>query len=153
MKRQSYIYTAIPLFVLLSCGSLMQGLFGASGALIAASIVILVTWSVVWMRLFGMRRVRPEFAVLTVLPQAIYFILKAAGSEVTATFAAPAWQNMYFLTWLAAVAVIILSLRPGHRDDTHRPMSQDPVFILTTILTCVYGFSTWAGYAADLFSI
>lgn len=59
---------------------------------------------------------------------------------------------MYFVAWLVAVGTIIFSMRPGYHDD-RRPVSRDPLFIMMTIITIAYGASTWANYAADIFSI
>lgn len=152
MQRTAYIYRMVPLMVLLSCGRLMEGLLGNVGALVAGMIVVIATWAIVWLRLYGMRRLRPEFAVLTILPQAIYFILKACDSAVIAPYMTPTWQNLYFVTWLAAMGTIIFSLRPGYHDN-RRSVSRDPLFIMMTIITIAYGVTTWANYAADLFSL
>lgn len=152
MQRTAYIYRIIPLMVVLSCGRLLEGLLGSIGALVVGMVIVIAAWAVVWLRLYGMRRLRPEFAVLTILPQAIYFIIKACDSTAIASYLTPAWQNLYFIAWLAAMGTIIFSLRPGYHDN-RRAVSQDPMFIMMTIITIAYGVSTWANYAADLFSI
>lgn len=152
MQRTTYIYRLVPLMVVLSCGRLIEGLLGSLGALVTGLAVAVAAWALVWLRLFGMRRLRPEFAVLAILPQSLYFILKFVDKETLTPFLAPAWQNMYFVAWLVAVGTIIFSMRPGYHDD-RRPVSRDPLFIMMTIITIAYGASTWANYAADIFSI
>lgn len=152
MQRTAYIYRIIPLMVVLSCGELLNGLLGNIGALIAGLIVVVVTWAIVWLRLYGMRRLRPEFAVLTVLPQAMYFGLKACEPGLIAPHLMPACRNLYFLVWLAAIGVIIFSLRPGYHDDRH-PIAQDPMFIMMSIITVAYGATTWANYTASAFPL
>ncbi len=130
----------------------MHGILGGLGALIVGMIVVLITWGVVWMRLYGMRRLRPEFAVLSILPQAIYYVVKYIGEKSLEPFFTPAVQNLYFLTWVAAMGVIIFTLRPGYHDD-RLPVRHDPMFIMMSILTIAYGITTWANYAGELFSI
>lgn len=152
MQRVAYIYRIVPLMVALSCGKLLEGLLGGTGALIVGMAIVLAAWGVVWFRLYGMRRLRPEFAVLTILPHAVYFILKACSADVLAAFSTPAWQNMYFVAWLVAMGTLVFSLRPGYHDDRRR-VKQDSMFIMMTILTIVYGVTTWANYAGDLFRI
>lgn len=152
MQRTTYIYRLVPLMVVLSCGRLIEGLLGSLGALVVGIAVAVATWALVWLRLFGMRRLRPEFAVLAILPQSLYFIAKSIDAETLKPFLAPAWQNMYFITWLVAMGTIIFSLRPGYHD-TRRPVAHDPLFIMMAIITIAYGVTTWANYAADIFSI
>ena len=152
MKRLTYIYWATPLFVLLGCGRFFEGLLGATGALIAGLILVLALWGVVWLRLYGMNRVRPEFAVLAILPQAIYYIAQALPKDEMSMFTGAAWQNMYFLCWLGTIAVGILSLRPG-RQDTRRPVRQDAAFLLMSALLTLFSLGTWASYAGEMFPL
>ncbi len=153
MKRQTYIYWAVPLFTLLGCGASFEAAFGATGTLVVGSLIALLTWGLVWMRLYTGGRMRPECAVLSILPQLLFFVLIALGETgENAAFAAPAWQNLYFLLFVASVIVQILSLRPGQADES-RTTSQDPVFIILTVLILANGFFSWAHYAARLFPI
>lgn len=152
MQRTTYIYRIVPLMVVLSCGRLMEGLLGSWVALIIGCVVAVVAWAVVWLRLYGMRRLRPEFAILSILPQILYFAAKVCPVNLLQEYATPAIQNTYFVVWVAAVSIIIFSLRPGYHDD-RRPVAHDPMFIMMSIITLAYGLSTWANYAADIFSI
>lgn len=152
MKRLTYIYWATPLFVLLGCGPLFERLMGEMGALVVGLLLVLSLWAVAWLRLYGMNRLRPEFAVLMVLPQAVYYIARALPSEQWASFDTVGWQNLYFFCWLGAVAVGLLSLRPGWQD-TRRSMMQDAVFLLMAVLFVLFSLSTWASCAGELFSI
>ncbi len=153
MKRQTYIYWAVPLFTLLGCGASFEALFGATGALVAGSLITLLTWGVVWMRLYTGNRIRPEFAVLSILPQLLFFVLVAMGETgASGAFAAPAWQNLYFLLFVASMVMQVLSLRPGHGDEA-RKTTDDPAFIILTVLIIVNAFFSWAQYASRLFPI
>lgn len=150
MKRLNYIYAAVPLFVLLSCGSLITGLLGTSALMMAVvSLFIVAAWGVVWVRLYTGCRLRPEFAILSVLPHSIYYLTLFLGSKL---FTDPTWQNMYGLCWLAFVAVMLISLRPARPDDKHERMAQDKTFIMMAILTLIYAWSTMASFALQLFN-
>lgn len=149
MKRLNYIYWGVPLFVLLSCGSLITGVLGTSGLMLAVVIpLIVVTWGVVWMRLYTGGRLRPEFAILSVLPHSVYYLTCYFGSTV---FTDPTWQNMFGLMWLAFIFIMLISLRPGRMDDRHERVARDRTFILMTILTLVYAWSTFADFANQIF--
>ncbi len=149
MKRLNYIYWCVPLFVLLSCGSLLTGVLG-TGLLMLAVVfaLILVIWGVVWIRLYMGGRLRPEFAILTVLPHSAYYLATYFRSSL---FTDINWQNAYGLSWLAFVAVMFISLRPDKSDEKRERMSKDRTFILMSILTVVYAWSTMAAFANQLF--
>lgn len=150
MNRLKYIYLSVPLFVLLSCGSLLTGILG-TGWILAAAItpLILITWGVVWMRLYSTGGVRPEFAILTVLPHSVYYLVKASGSRILHE---AAWQNAYALVWIAFAVVYIMSLRPRHKEDTPRPIAKDQIFLMMCILTIIYSGYTFLSFAAELFN-
>ncbi len=153
MTRRLYIYWALPLFTLLSCGTTFVYKLGNMPALILGMLLALPAWGLVWVRLYSSGRLRPEFAVLSVLPQLIFFLLMYSGQTgAEGAFAAPMWQNLYFLSSLAAMAVQIVSLLPGPQDERRRP-SQDPPFIFLTVLVIANGFFSWVQYASLIFPI
>ncbi|MDO5471951.1 MAG: hypothetical protein Q4F35_01310 [Akkermansia sp.] len=149
MKRLNYIYWAVPLYVLLSCGSLLTGLLG-NGVLmlVVAFTLIIVTWGVVWMRLFTGGRLRPEFAILGVLPHSAYYLATFFQSRL---FTDPNWQNMFGLSWLVFAIIMIISLRPGRADEHRERVAKDRTFILMSILTVAYSFATMSSFANQLF--
>lgn len=150
MKRLNYIYTAVPLFVLLSCGSLITGLLGTSALMLAVvSLFIIAAWGVVWVRLYTGCRLRPEFAILSILPHSIYYLSRFLDSKL---FTDPTWQNIYGLSWLAFIVVMLISLRPGRADEKHERMAKDRTFIMMAILTLFYAWSTMASFALELFN-
>ncbi len=108
---------------------------------------ILLTWGIVWLRLYSTAVLRPEFAVLSILPQSIYFVAKGTGTELLHE---PVWQNLYVICWIAFAMVIILSLKPKHKQDKNQPLSKDLIFGMMSILTVVYAFTTMGAYAADI---
>lgn len=153
MERRQYIYRALPLFILLSCGQLLIAWLGGLGALIVASIAIIITWGVVWMRLYAMQGLfRPEFAVLSILPHSIYFVERYVGSRIFEE--SPAWQNLYALTWLGFVSVGIASMRRGACDaPAPGGASKDPVFLLMIPLILLYAITTFIPYYTALASL
>ncbi len=153
MTRRTYIYCAIPLFTLLGCGASFVHMLGSLGALVLGVLLALPAWGLVWSRLYSSGRLRPEFAVLSVLPQLLFFLLAYSGQTgANGAFAAPMWQNLYFLLMLAAMAVQMVSLRPGPQDEQRRP-AQDPPFIFLSVLIFANGLISWAQYASYLFPI
>ena len=148
MNRLKYLYWLTPLMILLSCGRTLTDLLGA-GWLMAAIIIpfILLTWGIVWLRLYSTAVLRPEFAVLSILPQSIYFVAKGTGTELLHE---PVWQNFYVICWIAFAMVIILSLKPKHKQDKNQTLSKDLIFGMMSILTVVYAFTTMGAYAADI---
>lgn len=151
MKRLNFIYSAVPLFVLLSCGPLLTGLLGTTAVMLAVVFLfIVIAWGVVWMRLYTGGRLRPEFGILSVLPHSIYYL---SVYFQTKTFTDPTWQNIFGLSWLAFVGVMLIALRPGKPDENHTRMSKDRTFIMMAILTIAYAWSTMASFASQLFYV
>ena len=146
MTRRAYIYMALPLFVILSCGPLLCAQLGELGALILASVFMLVAWGVVWLRFYRLKY-RPELAVLSILPQGIYFISRYVGTQLFAQ--SPALQNLYALTWLGFAGVSIASMR----SDDRRPAAKDPVFLLMIPLILLYCVTTFTPYYTTLISL
>lgn len=154
MDRRHYIYWATPLFILLSCGQAMVAMLGATGALIAGGAAAAAAWGVVWLRLYRQRRLRPEFAVLSILPQVIYLV--DCKLEHPLAEEGPMWQNLYALTWIAAAAVLIASVRPAAGDTASAVLPRltaDPIFLLMTPLICLYSGATFVQYYTSLFTI
>lgn len=151
MNRRTYIYWAAPLFILLSCGPMLESLLGATGALAVAAVAALAAWGVVWLRLYKMERLRPEFAVLSILPQSIYFIERYAGSHLFEN--APAWQNLYALTWLGFIAVAITTVRCGVAEPPALSPAKDPLFLLMIPLICLYAGCTFIPYYSAISSL
>lgn len=147
MNRRTYIYAALPLFLLLGSGDLLVNKAGEVAALCIAILLILLAWGLVWVRLYQTKRLRPEAAVLTILPQGAYFTACYGQSQL---FTSPTWQNLYALSWLAFAAVIIMSLLPSTADRSAKKPSHDGVFILMTIVTLGYTFTTMATYLTTL---
>lgn len=151
MKRLTYIFWLAPLLVLLSCGQLIFSLLGNTILmLIVVSLLIIITWGVVWMRLYTAGRLRPEFAILSILPHSVYYYASYYQSKL---FQEMAWQNVYGFIWLAFLIIIVISLRPGKLDGKRIKVAKDSTFILTSILTLLYTVSTFNGFAAKLFNI
>lgn len=147
MNRRTYIYWAVPLFIILSCGEMLEFYLGGTGALVVAGVVAVVAWGVVWLRLYKAERLRPEFAVLSILPQTIYYIERYAASQLFSQ--SPVWQNLYALTWVGFVVVIISTVRRGVGDE--EPTSaRDPLFLLMAPLTFLYAGATFLQFYSKL---
>ena len=151
MTRRTYIYWALPLFVLLSCGRLLGAEPGALWVLLVAVALMVVAWGVVWLRLYGLKY-KPEFAVLSILPHGIYFVSRYAGTHLFEE--SPALQNLYALTWVGFAGVSIAGMRCGANDRTAPlPARKDPVFLLMVPLILLYSVSTFTQYYSTLASL
>ena len=120
---------------------------GSVGALIVAGILIIISWGVVWLRL-GYMGLRPEFAVLSILPQAIYFVEQQthSGLFVDSVF----WQNMYALIWMGFAGVSLVTVRLCAADGAKRSLFRDPVYLLISLLIVIYTISTFGQYYPTL---
>ena len=137
MNRLPYIYVAIPLFVLLSCGDVLRSVAG-SAMIVAVGALCVVAWGVVWLRLYKRQILRAEFSLLSILPYCIYYIAEQTGSRLFAD--SPTWSNLYALSWLGFIVVGIASVRP---DAVGVPALKDPVFLLMTPLIILYAVSNF----------
>lgn len=152
MNRRTYIYLAVPLFVLLSCGQMFINTLGITWASLLAYVFIIAAWGVVWMRLYSTKLLRPEFAMLTILPHSIYFISKQVDTHIFEQ--EPMWQNLYMLTWIAFAWVSIRSIRSTGIDTPRlQPMRKDPIFLLLVPLILLYTVSTFVQYYTALTSL
>lgn len=147
MNRRPYIYLAVPLFVLLSSGSCLESVFG-SAVLVVSSMLIIVAWGLVWMRLYR-RNAHPELAVLCILPFAVYFVMHQTGALIFREH--PSWANLYALSWLGFAATAIWSILPDS-DSEDKPNSwrRDPVFLLLTPLIILFSISCFISYYTAL---
>lgn len=145
--RFKYICSILPGIFLLNNLPL---LLGDVWQLVAASLLALAVWVLVWLRLFQTRRLRPEFAVLVIAPQLISYIALYAGAEAIAPFSGNAWLNCYALLWIGSAFVAIRSFRPG-AWETVRGKHRDSVFIMMAILTVFYSFYSCGAFYKYLF--
>lgn len=146
MKRLNFIYLAAPLTVALNT---IPGMIDGVGRMLAAVTIAAVLWGVMWIRLYHNRKLRPEFAVLAILPATAYHILETAGEEYAGTFNTPGWQNLNFFLWLAAIVVMIRALLPTPQEYKGR-LATDSVLIFMSIITTVYGIACWASTHTNL---
>ena len=140
MKRLHYIYCAAPLTVALNAIPVMlDGVWRVAVAIVLA----LALWSVTWFRVYVNKKLRPEFAIMVIVPALSFHVIHAAGADYVEVFATPALQNFNFFLWLSAMWVTIRALMPTPQEYTGR-VARDSVFIFMTIITVVYHFSSWA---------
>ena len=139
MKRLNFIYAAAPLTVALNT---LPGMLGGVWQLVTAGVLAVMLWAVVWLRVYTNRKLRPEFAIMVIVPALGYHILQWAGPEYATTFYTPGWQNFNFFLWLASMFVTIRALLPTPQEYKGR-LAGDSVFIFMTIITVVYGLSCW----------
>ena len=140
MKRLHYIYCAAPLTVALNAIPVM---FDGTLRVAVAIALALALWTVTWFRVYANKKLRPEFAIMVIVPALSYHVIQAAGSDYIAAFATPALQNFNFFLWLAAMWVTIRALMPASQEYTGR-VARDSVFIFMAIITVVYHLSSWA---------
>ena len=140
MKRLHYIYCAAPLTVALNAIPVMlDGVWRVAVAIVLA----LALWTVTWFRVYANKKLRPEFAIMVIVPALSFHVIHAAGVDYVEAFATPVLQNFNFFLWLSAMWVTIRAFMPTPQEYTGR-VARDSVFIFMTIITVVYHFSSWA---------
>lgn len=149
MKRLSYIYCAAPLMVALNT---LPGMLDGTWRIGIAAALGFSLWGVTWLRLYTNKKLRPEFAILAMVPEVNFYALSGAGTEYLATFSTPGWQNFNFFLWAASLFVLIRALLPAPAEYTGR-LRSDSVFVLMTIVTLVYGLSCWMNTHCILLNI
>lgn len=140
MTRLKFIYLAAPLTVALNA---LPGFLEGAWRIAAALVLALALWAVVWLRFFYTGKLRPEYAVLSVVPALSYHVLQSVGDDYASIFNTPGWQNFNFFLWVAAIVVTIRALLPAAQEFKGR-LATDSVFIFMSIITSVYGISCWA---------
>ena len=140
MNRLKFIYLAAPLTVALNT---LPGMVEGVWRIVAAAVIALVLWAVVWIRIYHNGKLRPEYAVLAVVPAVCFHILQGAGPDYLAIFSTPGWQNFNFFLWLASIFVIIRALQPT-TDEYKGRMAADSVLIFMSIVTTAYSLACWA---------
>ena len=140
MKRLQYIYCAAPLTVALNgIPGFLDGMWRGA----AAVLIALALWTVTWFRVYANQKLRPEFAIMVILPALCFHVIHAAGEDYIAAFSTPVFQNINFFLWLAAIWVTIRTFLPTPQEYSG-PRSRDSVFVFMTIITIVYHLSSWA---------
>ena len=140
MKRLQYIYSAAPLTVALNA---IPSMLDGAWRIAAAIVLALVLWTVTWFRVYTNKKLRPEFAILVIVPALSFHVIQAAGADYIEAFRTPALQNFNFFLWLAATWVTIRAFMPTSQEYSGR-VARDSVFIFMTIITVVYHLSSWA---------
>lgn len=146
-KRLTYIFSALPVLVLLNN---LPSFFGGIWQLVVAGVLALALWLMVWMRLYATRRLRPEFAVLLVLPQVIAYIMMYAGKAAVAPLHSPMAQNLYFLLWMGAIFTAIKSVAAGPWETVPKGR-HDTLYIVMCILIIAWALLSWSSFASSLF--
>lgn len=133
--RFTYICSILPaIFLLNNIPRCLQGIW----QLVVACILAIVVWALVWLRLYSLKKLRPEFSALIVLPQLIAYTCLWCGLSIPQETASPIWQNLYTLLWIGVAYVGICSMRPGSWEKPQD--KRDSVYIMMWILTVVYSF-------------
>lgn len=154
MTRKTYIYWAIPSFTALSClPSLFAGILPNLVATIIAAIMILLCWAIIWLRFFQSKALRPEFAILSILPMLIYVLTRVAPAGSFEYFISPTWQNAYFFLWLTSGIVVYYSFEPSLIEREALNGSRDPVRRIMTVVTGVYIISSLLSTNRSIFGM
>ncbi len=121
-------------------------------ALAISGAFVLLCWGLVWVRLYYQSRFRPEFAILTILPYAIYAISKTADASYMEVFQSSTWQNIYFVLWIAAgyIAAGSMRLRP---DEKPADQQRDMTGIIMYTLIAAYCVSAWITTSFQIFTL
>lgn len=148
MKRLTFIYWAAPLLLGLTA---LPPFFAPPWSLLAAAALACVLWGVLWLRLYGSKRLRPEFSLAGILAplsaQGLH-ALQQMNAEAAEPFAATFWQNLHFVLWLGVCWVGITALLP---DEPGKSAWKDPVTLFMSIILILYAVSRWAAESYSLF--
>lgn len=153
MSRKAYLYTLLPVVMLLNSGASLSGLVGATAAMLLGAVLGFVCWMLIWRRLYAARtltRLRPEFSLLAILPQEAFYVLNMAGAEAAAPFAEGIWPGINLLLWGASVWIILASLNPGWDGKAHGSW-RDPVSLISGAFIILSSFMGWTSCTMHLF--
>jgi len=154
MKRKTYIYWAIPSFTALSCvSSLFAGILPTLPALIVAVLLIILCWSLIWLRFYQSKALRPEFSILAIVPMLIYVLTRIVPAESYEYFLHPTWQNAYFFLWVTSGIVISYSFAPSIAEREELEGKRDPVRMILLTVTCAYIVTSWFATNNAIFGI
>lgn len=142
-NRFTYICSILPAVFLLNN---LPGFFHSHWSLIVAGALALVVWVLVWLRLYSTGSLRPEFAILTIVPQMAVYSLINAGSDAINYFNTTFYQYIYTFLWIAAAFVSIRSMKAGAWEKTKG--KRDSVYVMMSILTAGYCFFCCASFYA-----
>ncbi len=143
------MYWVLPLFTLLSSIPIFFNFLGHVGGLVVAALLILVSWGVVWMRLYMGQLARPELAILTIAPMAFFTYMRAVPSAMDALQGAM-WSNLYFFSWVAAAIVGSMSFKPT-ADERPAKGERDVTRIILSSICIIFCLITWAQTSFTLF--
>lgn len=139
MRRLSFIYSAAPLTVALST---LPNFVDGMWRIALAGVIAIALWAVTWARVYSNKKLRPEFAILVIIPAMCHHLMQAYGPEYTAAINTPAWQNFNFILWIAAIVVTIRALLPTSAEYKGR-LAADSVLIFMSLITVAYNLSCW----------
>lgn len=145
MKRLHFIYLAAPLTVALNS---LPAMLGGVWRIALAVLLAMALWSVYWIRLYTNKKLRPEFALIAIVPALCYQILSSTSAEYQAVFCSPGWQNFNFFLWIASIVITIRALLPTPQEYKGR-LATDSVLIFMSIISAFYGIFCWAGTHAS----
>lgn len=134
-NRFTYICSILPAVFLLNN---LPGFFHGYVSLIVAGALALAVWVLVWLRLYSTKSLRPEFAILTIVPQMAVYSLIQGGSDIINCFNTTTYQYIYTFLWIAAAFVGIRSMKAGAWEKPKG--KKDSVYVMMSILTAVYCF-------------
>lgn len=153
MSRKAYLYTLLPVLMLLNSGASLSGMLGATAAMILGAVLGFVCWMLVWGRLYAARthtKLRPEFSLLAILPQEAFYMLNMAGTEAASPFADGIWPGINLLLWVASVWIILTSLTPRW-DGVNKSGWQDPISLISGAFVILSSFMGWTSCTMHLF--
>ncbi len=145
-NRFTYICCLLPALFLLNN---LPGFFTGGLSLAVAGVLAAVVWVSVWLRLYHTKSLRPEFAILLIVPQMAAYAAIFAGTEAISAFNSALYHNIYTLLWIAAAYVGIRSLRAGSWEKPQG--GKDKVYIMMSFLTALYCFFCCASFFVRIF--
>lgn len=153
MNRRLYLYLMLPVVMLLNAGTTISGFFGSAAALAVGSVLAIACWTLVWLRLYTMRGcggLRPEFAILAIVPQVAFYVLNNLGPEYSEPYLGAAYQTFNLLLWMASLWVLMASLAPAPHEEQTR-LGRDAVRLVSGAFLIFSTLSGWTSCTALLF--
>ncbi len=146
MSRKSYFYCLIILGTFLNICMGSKDAVGETAWMIINTLLIIIAWGCVWMRLFTSAKLRPELSILTILPSALYVYFMTVGKPMLSYYS----EFFNLLAWAVAALVLIVSIRPTHQEKKQQEGS-DYAGTILMVLTILYSLGGWASTSFSLF--
>lgn len=124
----------------------MGDLVGMTNWLIISALLVVITWGLVWFRLFVSGNLRPELSILSILPSVLYIYFMSVGEPMLQYYS----EFFHLLAWGFAAVVLIVSTRPT-AEEKKRQEGHDYAGTIVKFLCILYAIASWGASSYSLF--